>query len=104
MNKFDIALKQMPVEDGITKSDIIELLDIMKSEEVLPLDIDGENACAVGFLTIETADAINFNYHELIEFIRNILNDVDNESEDESYEFKTSNGETFTLHLGYARI
>lgn len=94
--KFDVVLQQIPLSDGLTASDINNLLSKINTEDykdVLPLDFSTEGAAAVGFIRIDAAESLDFDYHRagLEPFIRNILSDTSLESPDNKYEFNGLN-------------
>lgn len=92
MKNYDIAMIEKPFEDGLTRTDIQVLLDWINGEEVYPIEICAEDheCSAMGFITADAADQLDFDYEMsgLEAFVANILDDMNNESEDCSYEFK----------------
>lgn len=89
--KFGIALKEKPGMDGLTKQDVAELYDMLDGEEAFPLELEPDfvESSAMGFITPEAAEALEYEYQTgLREFVVNILDDMENESEDGTYEYK----------------
>lgn len=92
----DVALIEKEVPCGLTKSDILYLFDKLKitddNTEVYSLEVDNPNgtSSAMGFITAEMAETINYDYEScgLINMIQDILADVDNENTDKIYVFK----------------
>ncbi len=95
MNKqyFEVALIEKPGCEGLTKSEVMDLHDMLSRPEAFPIeigDVNG-NSSAMGFITPQAAEELQYEYgqdSELGQFISSILNDVDKESEDGTYIFK----------------
>jgi hypothetical protein len=93
MAKLGINLIEKEGEDGLTYKDILELMEPIKEEEVFPVEFFAKEheSVAMGFITVEAANQIDFDYDEesdLSAFIASILDDMDNETEDGKYEFE----------------
>ncbi len=90
---FEMALIEKPGNAGLTKSEVMDLHDMLSGLEGYPLeigDING-NSTAMGFITPEAAEKLQFEYgqeSELGRFISSILDDMNKESEDGVYEFR----------------
>lgn len=87
--KFDIVLMERPHENGLTKIEISELLEKVDYGELIPLDIVGDYSSAMGFIRLDSADQLNYDLDDLNEYVKNIINDMKNESEDCTYKFDT---------------
>ena len=94
-NKFDVALIEKPFFDGLSFADVLRLfslLSIDETDEVYPIDIQSDcQSSAMGFITSEAADKIDYAHEANTcfgSFIRDILNDMDKESEDHIYEYR----------------
>lgn len=89
--KFGIALREVPDVTGLTRSDINDLFDMLNSEEAYPIELEAkQHECsAMGFITPFAADKLNYDYEKsgLHDFIANILDDMNNESESCQYQF-----------------
>ena len=90
---FEIALIEKPGDEGLTRSEITDLFDMLSRTEAFPIeigDING-NSSAMGFITPQAAEELDYEYDqdsELGQFISSILDDMNKESEDGTYEFK----------------
>lgn len=90
---YDLVLIEKPGNEGLIKTEVIDLMDMLNSLEGFPLeigDING-NSSAMGFITPTAAEKLQFEYDqdsELGRFISSILDDMDKESEDGTYVFK----------------
>lgn len=90
---FDIAMIEKPGLEGLTRTEAMYLYDMLSDTEAYRIeigDING-NSTAMGFMTPAAADILNFEYDqdsELGKFISSILDDMDKESEDGTYDFK----------------
>lgn len=89
---YGIALREKEFEYGLSRNDIIDLFDMLGGLEVYPIELLCKEclSSAMGFITTEAAYSLDYDYERsgLHDFIANILNDMDNETEDCTYEFK----------------
>lgn len=87
---FEITLVEKPNVDGLTKAEVMEMYDQMNGDEAYPLEIRGCETSAMGFITPEAAKILDYDYQEsgLNDFVAVILDDMNNESEDGTYEFR----------------
>lgn len=87
---FGITLVEKPNVDGLTKAEVMEMYDQMDGDEAYPLEISGCETSAMGFITPEAAEILDYDYEEsgLNDFVAVILNDMNNELEDGTYEFR----------------
>lgn len=93
MKPFGLVLFEKPFESGLTRKDIPELLSkTPEDSEVYPIEIMAtqQECSAMGFITRETADLLDFDYEKsgLNNFIADILDDLNKETETNTYEFK----------------
>ena len=94
-NKFDVVLIEKPFFDGLSFADVLRLfslLSIDENGEIYPIEIQSDcQSSAMGFITSEAADKIDYEYEPdtyFADFIINILNDMDKEYEDCMYEYR----------------
>lgn len=94
-NKFDVALIEKPFFNGLSFADIKGLFNLLftdETDEVYPIEIQSNcESSAMGFITSEAADKIDYAYGTntfFANFITDILNDMENESEDHTYELR----------------
>lgn len=94
-NKFDVALIEKPFFNGLSFADVIRLfslLSIDETGEVYPIEIQSDcQSSAMGFITSEAADKIDYAYEMNTYFgcfVRDILNDMNKESKDCMYEYR----------------
>ena len=89
---YGIALREKECVDGLTRNDIIDLFDMLDNVEAFPIELLArEHECgAMGFITPEAADLLDYDYESsgLRDFIADILDDMNNETEGCRYEFK----------------
>lgn len=89
--KYDIVLREKPGNEGLTRNDVIDLFDILSDTEAYPIEIVAtEHECsAMGFISPNAAERLDYNYRKsgLNGFIANILDDMEKESDDCTYEF-----------------
>lgn len=90
--EFALVLHEKPAYDGMTRTEAIDLIDMLGDHEFLPIEIEAKSheSTAVGFINMDFADKLNFDYagSGLNAFIANILDDMDNEHDDCIYTFK----------------
>lgn len=90
--EYGIVLRETKIPYGLTRNDVIDLFDMLDNIEAYPIELEArEHECtAMGFITPEAAELLDYDYEEsgLHDFIANILDDMDNESDDCMYEFK----------------
>ena len=87
---YGITLKEKPFDYGLTRQEVVDLFDMLNQTEAYPIELMAmDHECsAMGFIAIDAADQLNYNYSELEKFVANILDDMENESDDCRYEFK----------------
>lgn len=90
--KFDLVLKEHPGTEGLSRSEAIDLINMLNDTEFYPIEIPGyvQESSAMGFITASGAEKINYDYDGsgLKFYIENIIDDMTNESESSEYEFK----------------
>lgn len=92
MSNFSLILHEKPVDSGLVRSEAIDMIDMLpEEEEFLPIEIEAKQheSCAMGFIAMGFADKLDYDYNAsgLVDFIANILDDMNNEREDCTYEF-----------------
>lgn len=89
---YGIALREKEFEYGLDRNDVIDLFDMLSGPEVYPIELEArDHECsAMGFITTDTADLLDYDYElsGLHDFVANILDDMNNETENCTYEFK----------------
>lgn len=90
---YGIALREKPGEDGLNRNDICDLYDMLGGKEVYPVEYNAvcQESSAMGFITAEAANKLEFDYGNRTKlgcFIARILDDMSNEREDCTYEFQ----------------
>lgn len=100
---YQAVLLQKPLGDGLTRDEIERLLSMLpENSEVFPLEIEAhhQECTAMGFITTESADiSLDYDYDGsgFNDFVANILDDMENEREDCTYNFQ----DKFQVYLGY---
>lgn len=91
-NTFDIVLIEKEISDGLSRAEIIAICDLIKGNSMYPIEIDSsaETSSAMGFITSDAADSLDYDYASsgLNDFVGNILGDMDNETANGTYSFK----------------
>lgn len=87
-DKFQIIGVQFPGENGIDKTSLIDLIDHCSGCYIDTLRIDGENSSAIFVFDLDVYnDWLVFRLEAFIDYIRDILDDVNKESPNSLYEF-----------------
>lgn len=100
--EFGIVLKEKQIMSGLTRSEVLDLFDMLTNTEAFPIELEAmEHECsAMGFIDPEYADILDYDYERsgLHKFIANILDDIDNENDDGVYEYEY-NGYKVPIYL-----
>lgn len=94
--KYSIALKEKPLDSGLTRAEVCDLFDMLNDTEGFPLDFEGSGSVAMGFISAKDAEAIDYDFKalsDLEEMIEEILSDMDNENPDCEYTFRSGDNE-----------
>ena len=83
---YNVVLIEKALDEGMTRSEIFDLLDLVSGEEYNPIEIEGNNSVAMGFIDHEMDELIDFDHTQIKNFVREILNDMELENDDCSYE------------------
>lgn len=72
------------------KTEVLDLFDTLTSDEAYPVEIEAEKheSSAMGLITTQAAEKLDFNYAGLSHFVSSILDDMDLENDSFSYDFK----------------
>lgn len=87
--KFEICLIEIPDGFGMAKNDAIRLIDRMTDGELLPMKCHArkKDTVAIGFIKIEFAKLLNYDYAALENFVASIL-DSSVPSDECAYRFR----------------
>lgn len=89
---FGIVLHETPLDQGMTRTEAMDMIDMLSEEEFLPIEVEGKDggSVAIGFITMQAANALNYDFKGsgLNDFIGGILAGMELESEDCTYDFK----------------
>ncbi len=96
--EYNIALLEKPLDEGLTKAEVIDLFDMLSGTSAIPIEIQAENSVAMGFINLTDAEFLNYDYTGLTNKVRAILNDMDLENEGCSYEIENGHGHS-TIYL-----
>lgn len=83
------CLMEKPVEHGLDGADISGMMRKLGEMEVYPVEFfAAEHECsAMGFVTAEFAEVLEYDYQELAKYVAGTLDDMDQETEDGLYPF-----------------
>jgi|InofroStandDraft_1065614.scaffolds.fasta_scaffold13684_5 hypothetical protein len=84
-----VCLMEKPGEYGLNGADISRMMQELGEAEVYPVEFPaaGHESSAMGFITAECAEVLEYDYQELAKYIAGILDDMDKETEDGLYLF-----------------
>lgn len=90
---YDVVLIEKPNCEGLTKTEVIGMYDMLFGTEAFPIEIGDTNgnSSAMGFITPRAAEVLRYDYDQKSkfgQFISSILDDMDKESENGFYLFK----------------
>ena len=89
---YGLVLREKYGTDGITKADVMDMFDMLDGTEAYPIELSAyaQESFAMGFITAEAAELIEYEYEYsgLHNYIALILNDVNREEDSCEYEFK----------------
>lgn len=89
---YGLVLREKYGTDGISKTDVMDMFDMLDSDEVYPIELsaNAQESSAMGFITAEAAELIEYDYEYsgLHGYIALILDDMCRECDDCEYEFK----------------
>ena len=84
-----VCLMEKPGEYGLNGADISRMMQELGEAAVYPVEFPaaGHESSAMGFITAECAEVLEYDYQELAKYIAGILDDMDKETEDGLYLF-----------------
>ena len=89
---YGLVLKEKYGTDGMTKTEITDLIDMLDSNEAYPIELSAyaQESSAMGFITPNAAELIEYDYEYsgLHNYIALILDDMNREETSCEYEFK----------------
>lgn len=104
--EYDVVLLERGVTDGLSKKEIFRLLAYLSPDkEYYPVEFPATSveSYAMGFISSEAAgEAFDFDYgldSALHKFVGAIMDDVDKETPDHVYDFRTPNGCALKVYL-----
>lgn len=83
--KYSVVLKEKPLDEGLERSEVMDLFDMLKGTSGIPIEIQGEWSTSMGFIDTDDADSLGYDYTVIEAFVREILEDMDKESPDCCY-------------------
>ncbi len=102
VTKFGAAFIQKPLDEGLTKSEVSDLFDILKDASAIPFEVQSENVVAMGFVNRTDAELMDYDFKPLEAFVREIISDTVNENETGQYEFHYDGSGIVDVYIGYS--
>ena len=99
--EFGAAFIQKPLDEGLTKSEVSDLFDMLKGVSAIPFEVQSENAVAMGFVNRTDAELMEYDMRPLEAFVREILSDTAKENETGRYEFPYDGVGIIDVYIGY---
>lgn len=83
------CLIEKPCEYGLNGTDISRMMRELGETEVYPVEFPAaeHESSAMGLITAECEEALDYDYQELAKYVAGILDDMDKETEDGLYPF-----------------
>lgn len=99
MQEYDIALYE--TDRALKKQSYAELLAMVKGSEVLRVEIEADNVecSAMGFISYEAAEKLDFDYTDLNKYISEILDDLEKENDQHLYTYQG-----LSIYMDYERL
>lgn len=97
---YDVVLKEDELDSCLCLNDVGFLFEHLRGGGGIPIEFQGQNSTAMGFISFYAAEKLSYGYDAIGEFIEEILSDMEKETPDGVYEYKTGD-ETF--HILIAR-
>ena len=93
MFSYGVVLIERPLDEGLSRVETIALFDMLHGTYGIPIEIVAQHSSAMGFINVEDADLMNYDYSALEELVTSVLNDMENEREDCHYILTTKQGD-----------
>jgi hypothetical protein len=90
--------------EGLSRDEVIHLMDVIKSDNVYPIEIDSsEESTAMGFIIGEVAKACGYVYERgsnFYSYISNIVDEIDlGNTADTEFPFTTIHGVKILIYI-----
>lgn len=102
--KFGAAFIQKPLDEGLSKSDVSDLFDMLKGVHAIPIEIQGNNTVAMGFVNLTDAELMDYDLKPLKAFVGEIISDTEKENEMGQYIFHFDGAGEIDVYIGYEEI
>lgn len=96
--EFSLVLKEKELDAGLERNDVIDLFDMLDTTEGIPFEVQAEHSVAMGFISREMAEVVDYIYDDINDFVSNILSDMNNENENGEYIFEYDSYE-FAIYI-----
>ena len=89
-DKYKIVLYHVELEEGLSKVQIINLLDKLEEDDngYMPIELHANNSSAYGFITSSYFEELSFDKSSITKVIEPVLEDWSNEREDKRYKLE----------------
>lgn len=89
-DKYKITLHHVKLEEGLNKTQIINLLDKLEEDDkgYMPIEFHTNNSSAYGFITSSYYEELSFDKSSIAKVIELVLEDWNNEREDKKYKLE----------------
>ena len=75
-SSFDCVLKEIPLEDGYTTGDMMIMMTKLNKQKFVTISIEAQQSIAEGFISLDFAEKLNYDFNELSKYMASILNDM----------------------------
>lgn len=89
-DKYKIVLHHVELEEGLNKTQIINLLDKLEEDDngYIPIELHANNSSAYGFITSSYYEELSFDKSSIAKVIEPVLEDWNKEREDKKYKLE----------------
>lgn len=96
MEGYDIVLVEKPLDEGLSKQEIIMITERLGGEMFIPFEVWGDFSTATGFCNQDVAEKAGYDLSAEEEYVMRILNDMTLEDE-EPHEYTGPDGVTILM-------
>ena len=95
--EYNIVLVEKPLDEGLIAEECAKMFSLLSSTQAVPIEVQAEHSVAMGFVSLADEELMGYDLDPLADFIRNILNDMNNESTTGEYIFPHSDKERHSV-------
>ncbi len=89
--KFDMVLIEKPLDEGLNPEELMTIGKMVNGDMFIPVEYNAEYSSAMGLISFKKAEELEYQYQndsKLGVEVRKILEDMELETEDHTYELE----------------